>query len=168
LVVASMANWRRNAPLHAPEPRGQGHRSGARLGLDAVARPTHRFWWLLAEGRTIGEVLSGAVGHRHPRAALPLRSATAGMTRRPELALVPGLSQPTAGLGATKERSRDQGSRRALGLKPSAASTQPAPHDQPPAGNAAAAPAGPAAAHRAHPPAPGIAGSRGSPPLPGS
>ena len=78
-----MANWRRNAPLHAPEPRGQGHRSGARLGLDAVARPAHRLWWLLAEGRTIGEVLSGAVDHRHLRAALPLRSATAGMTNPP-------------------------------------------------------------------------------------
>ena len=77
-----MANWRRNAPLHAPEPRGQGHRSGARISLDAVALSAHRLWWLLAEGRTIGEVLSSAVDHR-PRSAL----ATAGMTRRAELGL---------------------------------------------------------------------------------
>ena len=52
-----------------------------------MALSAHRFWWLLAEGRTIVEVLSGAMDHRHLRAALPLRSATAGMTRRPELDL---------------------------------------------------------------------------------
>ena len=59
-----------------------------------MARPTHRLWWLLAEGRTIGDVLSGVVDHRHLRAALPLRSATAGMTRRPELGLDQMRSEP--------------------------------------------------------------------------
>ena len=96
-MVACMANWRRNAPLHAPEPRGQGHPLGARLGLDAVVRPAHRLWWLLAEGRTIGDVLSYAVDHRQPGTALPLRSATAGMTKV-ALGLVPGRAGPaTAG-----------------------------------------------------------------------
>ena len=59
-----------------------------------MALSAHRLWWLLAEGRTIGEVLSGAVDHRHLRAALPLRSATAGMTRRPELGLDQMRSEP--------------------------------------------------------------------------
>ena len=54
----------------------------------------------------------------------------------------------------------------AMAFRPSAASTHPAPHDQPPAGSGAAAPAGPAAAHPAHPPAPDTAGSPGSPPPP--
>ncbi|MCP9860929.1 hypothetical protein [Cyanobium sp. Cruz-8H5] len=44
-----------------------------------MALSAHRLWWLLAEGRTIGEVLSGAVDHRYPRSAL----ATTGMTSPP-------------------------------------------------------------------------------------
>jgi hypothetical protein len=135
----------KDAPLHAPEPPGQGHRSGARLGLDAGALPAHRHWWLLAAGRTIGEVLSCAMDHNHP----PTDPAHCRRSR-------------------SGESSRDQGSRRALAIRPSAASTHLAHRARLPAGSAAAAPAGPAAAHPAHPPAPDIAGSRGSPPLPGS
>ena len=69
--------------LHAPEPRGQGHRSGARLGLDAVVRPAHLLWWLLAEARSIGGALSSAVNHCHPGTALPLRTDTPASPIRP-------------------------------------------------------------------------------------
>ena len=84
-------------------------------------RPAHRLWWLLAEGRTILDVLSCAVDHRQPRTALPQRFATAGMTKV-ALGLVPGRAGPaTAGQKRQGEKCRDQGSRRALGLRPSAA-----------------------------------------------
>jgi len=51
-------------PPPAPiQPQGQGRLQGARLGLDAAALPAQALIWVLAPGRTIGEVLSPAVHH---------------------------------------------------------------------------------------------------------
>jgi hypothetical protein len=55
-------------PPPAPiQPRGQGRplvtKSGSRQGLDAAALPAQDLIWVLAPGRTIGEVLSPAMHH---------------------------------------------------------------------------------------------------------
>ena len=74
--------------LHAPEPRGQGHRSGARLGLDAVVRPAHLLGWLLAEARSIG---GGALQCREP---LPPRYCPTAAHRHAGITYSPWDSSP--------------------------------------------------------------------------